>query len=271
MAACAQQEPERFPAQAANALMEAIENGSEFSDVIGSVMLAVARLGEESSTSDQHQRAKEEAAELTASVEQQRQTHLSEHTSCGQVLSPVTQPSLDGPRKVLEMLYAKLARLERMLHGRSDKFRPGVVLEDGLDGFSELHMGTVQGDLKSMAELLVMVPSLVHLEDSQGLTPLHWAALLDNGEAVKLLCEHGGHPDAHGALTPLHLAALMGNPKAIGALGECGAEHSRVVVELGLDAVQLSLQSGQIDAVKAMMELRAAGTGMEEDLSLIHI
>eukprot|EP00658_Telonema_sp_P-2_P023503 TRINITY_DN19424_c0_g1_i1.p1 TRINITY_DN19424_c0_g1~~TRINITY_DN19424_c0_g1_i1.p1 ORF type:complete len:252 (-),score=64.23 TRINITY_DN19424_c0_g1_i1:78-833(-) len=166
------------------------------------------------------------------------------------------------------MLYAKLARLERMLHGRSDKFRPGVVLEDGLDGFSELHMGTVQGDLKSMAELLVMVPSLVHLEDSQGLTPLHWAALLDNGEAVKLLCEHGGHPDAHGALTPLHLAALMGNPKAIGALGECGAEHSRVVVELGLDAVQLSLQSGQIDAVKAMMELRAAGTGMEEDLAV---
>lgn len=61
--------------------------------------------------------------------------------------------------------------------------------------------------------------------DSQGLTPLHWAALTGSSRVLRRLLAAGARHEAVAAdgMTPLHLAAKAGHVAAVQALLEAGS------------------------------------------------
>jgi ankyrin repeat protein len=81
------------------------------------------------------------------------------------------------------------------------------------------------GDLKKVKELVGRAPHLVHAKDSNGRTPLHWAARGVHFAVLKYLLEKGAlvnAKDTTGA-TPLHSAASRGHVDACKLLVDKGA------------------------------------------------
>ncbi|XP_019621944.1 PREDICTED: ankyrin repeat domain-containing protein 17-like [Branchiostoma belcheri] len=92
------------------------------------------------------------------------------------------------------------------------------------DGSSLLHLATEQGRTKTV-EALVQAGANRAALDSDGHSPLHFAAANSNTELVKLLSlpQILNKPDKDG-LTALHLAADRGNLATVQALLEAGAD-----------------------------------------------
>lgn len=66
----------------------------------------------------------------------------------------------------------------------------------------------------------------VHMVDTMGFTPLHWAALKGDPDIIQLLINHHANPNSSGTklnLTPLHVAAVANKGSAVGKLIELGA------------------------------------------------
>jgi ankyrin repeat protein len=96
----------------------------------------------------------------------------------------------------------------------------------------------------------------VNAPQGDGMTALHWAALQDDLEILKLLLAAGANVKAvtrNGAITPLFLACTNGNPATIEALLKAGA-HPNSVNANGTTALMTAASSGNPDAVRVLLD-----------------
>lgn len=105
---------------------------------------------------------------------------------------------------------------------------PGIqtLLMDGIDINMEDEIGrtalnlAIQLDDKKITTYLLSIPEIdINLSDKNGLSPLHWAVINNNGELLNLLLSHGADINVQeiDGWTPLHLA-LKSSPKEIIAI-----------------------------------------------------
>jgi uncharacterized protein len=96
----------------------------------------------------------------------------------------------------------------------------------------------------------------VNAAQGDGMTALHWAALQDDVEMLRLLLAARANVNAttrDGAITPLLLACANGNPEAVEALLKAGANPNSVNAN-GTTALMLAAASGNPDAVKVLLD-----------------
>lgn len=77
-----------------------------------------------------------------------------------------------------------------------------------LIGTSIIHDSVLGISGLSLEECILLQPSYINSMDSLGFTPLHWAAMGSDLDAVETLTKYGADPncrDRHDGQTPLHL------------------------------------------------------------------
>ena len=80
-----------------------------------------------------------------------------------------------------------------------------------------IHNAARRGDLEKVKALLESNPKLVFSKDTDGLTPLHLAAVRGYKTVAALLLSHGAEVNAknEGGFTPLHVAAFEGHKDVV--------------------------------------------------------
>ena len=115
------------------------------------------------------------------------------------------------------------------------------------------------GDLETLRKLSVNP----NVKDRLDTTPLHYAAIYGNPEAVRILLEHGAPPNPRqeGGWTPLHEAAQIGDVEMVKILLEHGARvndqdiDGRTALDhamdhLGSGVIQLLVKAGADTSLK---------------------
>ncbi|MBS1987735.1 ankyrin repeat domain-containing protein [Candidatus Dependentiae bacterium] len=83
-----------------------------------------------------------------------------------------------------------------------------------------------RGDLEQVIELLSNADININIQDSKGLTPLHWAIVNNHEHIIRELLEHGASTiiktesflQDNDGYTPGHIAVMRGNLKIVQAL-----------------------------------------------------
>jgi ankyrin repeat protein len=125
---------------------------------------------------------------------------------------------------------------------------------------SEIHVAARDGDLEKLRKLLVDNAALVNLKDSDGNTPLHYAAATARRDVVEYLIKQGASIRAVSKSrdTPLHRAAASVNRDAVELLLQEGAD-AKASNEHGDTPLHGLAGSSLRDAVKVATLLLAAG------------
>jgi ankyrin repeat protein len=92
-------------------------------------------------------------------------------------------------------------------------------------GAGEIHDAVKAGDTAKVTQLLEATPLLVQEKESNGKTPLHYAALGGGVRIAELLIKKGADIEAedNDEWTPLHMAALKGEKQVADLLLSKGA------------------------------------------------
>ena len=103
----------------------------------------------------------------------------------------------------------------------------------------------------------------MHFADKFGRLPIHVAAILDLGEAIKCLVDCGCAVDVPGSSTsegmqPIHFAALYNSVKAIESLSRLGANLNASCTERKLLPIHVAILSGSFKACFKLLELGAS-------------
>lgn len=100
-----------------------------------------------------------------------------------------------------------------------------VKAKDSIDGGMSIHLASANGRNDVIASLLKKDPTLINLKDDKGNTPLHWAAMKDKTETIKLLIANGADIEAVDVdnWTALHYASAFASLDSVNALLESGA------------------------------------------------
>lgn len=142
-----------------------------------------------------------------------------------------------------------------------------------------------EGDVEAVVELFEIDPDLVSGSNSEGASPLIWAAYYRRGKIVDLLMEHGARPDIFEASaldlndrvrdllesdrtlvdrysfdgwTPLHLAAHFGSVDVLRTLLATGASHQAVSRNSnGNQPLQAAAAGRQVEAVTLLLRVGA--------------
>jgi cytohesin len=112
------------------------------------------------------------------------------------------------------------------------------------------------GDLEKVKTLLESNPQLVFSNDSDGLTPLHLAAVKGYRTVAELLLSHGAEVNAKNkdGFTPLHVAAFEGHKDVVKMLLANKAEvNARDSIGSGTPFHYASLR-GQKDVAKLLRQ-----------------
>ena len=112
----------------------------------------------------------------------------------------------------------------------------------------------MRGDLQAV-KALVEQGADVNLAQGDGMTALHWAAIHDQDELVKILADAGANLEAGtriGAHTPLHVASREGSSSALGALLTAGADV-RALNAVGVTPLHLAALAGTADAISVLL------------------
>lgn len=119
----------------------------------------------------------------------------------------------------------------------------------------EIHQAARKGDLAAIKMLLEKNPALIDIKDSQGSTPLHYAAALGNEEVVKLLLERGANIDAGSSAgdTPLHWAAYSDRILIVGLLIDKGARIDAVNPN-GVTPLHMAASAGHVNAAELLID-----------------
>ncbi|KAI0101465.1 ankyrin [Hypoxylon sp. NC0597] len=99
-----------------------------------------------------------------------------------------------------------------------------IALDEDIDDYFPIHEA-VRGYGDLVATLTQSSESINRL-DSLGRTPLHWAIILDNVEAIRQLVAHGANPDTrdHRGITPLMVATWQARYDCIRGLIDAGCD-----------------------------------------------
>eukprot|EP00009_Paramoeba_aestuarina_P007414 CAMPEP_0201523326 /NCGR_PEP_ID=MMETSP0161_2-20130828/19447_1 /ASSEMBLY_ACC=CAM_ASM_000251 /TAXON_ID=180227 /ORGANISM="Neoparamoeba aestuarina, Strain SoJaBio B1-5/56/2" /LENGTH=271 /DNA_ID=CAMNT_0047922417 /DNA_START=129 /DNA_END=941 /DNA_ORIENTATION=+ len=129
-----------------------------------------------------------------------------------------------------------------------------------------LSIAARNGDTTSLKELLSSSPNpeaMIKQADSQGYTPLHWAALHNHKETVKILLEKGASPNQAPnpttVQTPFHWAAINGHVEILMELAEHGA-NIHLVDHYGFNSLHYAAKNGHSLALHYLI-----GLGMDKD------
>lgn len=141
-----------------------------------------------------------------------------------------------------------------------------VLRNSFLSGCAALSLMAAGVDLRipdaAMHENRPLVQSLIDAKadvnaiQSDGMTALHWAALKNDLEMVRMLLAAGANVKAEtrvGAITPLFLAATNGNGRMIESMLKAGADPNSTN-SLGTTALMKAAAAGDSDAVKILLE-----------------
>ena len=129
----------------------------------------------------------------------------------------------------------------------------------GAAGAESLLADAIQrGDRQTVLALL-NTHTDVNAPQSDGATPLHWAAYLDDADTTALLIKAGARVDTpnHYGVTPLSLACGNGNAAVIDRLLKGGADPNRSV-RAGETPLMLAARTGNAEAVTALVRAGAA-------------
>ncbi|PHJ24441.1 ankyrin repeat-containing protein [Cystoisospora suis] len=141
-----------------------------------------------------------------------------------------------------------------------------VNLPDQVQGWSPLiHClsAAPAGDTSILRRLLKVSGCNVHAEDGDGNTALHWAALLNQPEAVEVLLNRGASRNAVNAAkeTALHVAVKEGNEEVVQLLIE---KHFNVNAKDADGLTPLHIALGQREVNLANLLLQAENLDVKE-------
>lgn len=104
--------------------------------------------------------------------------------------------------------------------------KANIRAKDGVDGAMAIHLASANGRNEVVKILLAKDPELVNIVDNRDNTPLHWAAMKDKTDTVKLLMENGANIEAKDmdGWTPLHYAAAFSSVETVQTLVDLGAD-----------------------------------------------
>src|SRR5205807_3578904 len=100
----------------------------------------------------------------------------------------------------------------------------------------------------------------VNARQTDGTTALHWAVRSDDLETADVLIRAGANVSAanrEGA-TPLLLASENGNAAMIEKLIKAGADPNTPLTKYGDTALMMAARTGKTDAIKALLDHKAA-------------
>ena len=114
-------------------------------------------------------------------------------------------------------------------------------------------------DAEGVRALLRQARIDVDAAESDGMTPLHWAAHLDDAETAALLTHAGANVNAPNAfgVTPLWLASTNGSTGMLELLLAAGADPNSAVGE-GETALMTAARTGRVDAIRPLLAHGAA-------------
>ncbi|RCV10969.1 hypothetical protein SETIT_2G150600v2 [Setaria italica] len=139
------------------------------------------------------------------------------------------------------------------------RWRPSLATDLDINKSSPLHFASSDGDCSIIEEILTHAPpSTAYLQDNEGLSALHTAALMGNGPAVRLLLQFypasAGIRDNHGR-SFLHAAALQGHSSIISHVTK-----DRMLQNLlnqqdreGNTALHLAMEAGEYGVVSKLL------------------
>lgn len=135
---------------------------------------------------------------------------------------------------------------------RAKAFRQQQVLS------ATIFQASQQNNTQAIESILSVNPSLVNAKDTNGWTPLHYAAYSGSINALQTLIKHGADVDAFDrhAQTPLHAAALAGNLAAGKALLKAGA-NINAINQQGTTPLQIAAYAKRIEFVRMLLEAGA--------------
>ncbi|KAK8459560.1 hypothetical protein SEVIR_2G155400v4 [Setaria viridis] len=139
------------------------------------------------------------------------------------------------------------------------RWRSSLATDLDINKSSPLHFASSDGDCSIIEEILTHAPpSTAYLQDNEGLSALHTAALMGNGPAVRLLLQFypasAGIRDNHGR-SFLHAAALQGHSSIISHVTK-----DRMLQNLlnqqdreGNTALHLAMEAGEYGVVSKLL------------------
>ena len=145
---------------------------------------------------------------------------------------------------------------------QSDQAR--IDSSEGYEAPIRFNEAVLDGDLKTLKELLKNDPDLVFVKDDKGKTPLHNAACLCREDVAALLLASGADINAkdNKGMTPLHWAAITTLKAGVAALllrnkADVNARDERGASPLGIAA--RNVQYGIADSREFAKVLREHG------------
>jgi len=102
---------------------------------------------------------------------------------------------------------------------------PSAINEKDSDGWTPLAYAARFGR-KEIAQFLIQKKAAVNIADNNGYTPLHQAAAYDQRQLIELLLNNGADVNARtsGGVTPRRLAVSNGHKRAVDLLGSRGGK-----------------------------------------------
>ncbi|KAL6078974.1 Ankyrin repeat domain-containing protein 39 [Balamuthia mandrillaris] len=122
-----------------------------------------------------------------------------------------------------------------------------------------------KGNLDKMRRLLCSSASsskLANLLDSDGYSPLHYAARNGHLEACRLLLEEGAEANVRtpgGGATPLHRAAFCGHAEVVRLLLERGKADASMLDSDGNTALHKAAAEGHVSVVRLLLDALQRG------------